>query len=144
VPRRAPSGTMAVAAARLAPGERRVQLQSSWRTTGGRRTGGRRAQLPRHGCGVPGTRRIASNANRRADTRRRAKKILDACVPVTQAITHKLSPNVRNPCGFHLEVLQDMRFPFGNFKSLIINKMPDFTKCLYVTYELVVDYGNST
>jgi len=65
-------------------------------------------------------------------------------VLVTQAITHKLSPNVRNPCGFHLEVLQDMRFPFGNFKSLIINKMPDFTKCLYVTYELVVDYGAIT
>ena len=53
---------------------------------GGRRTGGRRAQLPRHGCGVSGTRRIASDANRRADTRRRAKKILDTRVPVNTTL----------------------------------------------------------
>ena len=61
---------------------------------------------------MSGTRRIASDANRRTDTRRRAKKFLDARVPVTQKARRggnlrcRIDNILRNHSGIGLKILR--------------------------------------
>ena len=66
---------------RLRLGGRRANGERSCRAPGGGR-----AELPRHNCGVSDTSRVASDANLRTDTHRRAKKNLDTRVPVNTTL----------------------------------------------------------